>query len=102
MTTLTDLVSVLADLERERNETLERMAARLDALEARPEVYSVADFADVCGCHADTVRKAIDEDLIRSIQIGDRTTLIPSTELAGEWASDRRRRLLRPVQRGAA
>lgn len=95
MTTLADLVAVLAELERERNATLDRIAARLDALEARPEVYSVADFAGVCGCHPDTVRKAIDDDLIRSIQIGDRTTLIPSTELTGEWASDRRRRHLR-------
>lgn len=102
MTTLADLIQVLVDLERDRNEHLARIEARLEQLEPAATFFTVAQFAELADCHPATVRRAIDKDLIRTVKLGDQTEVIPASEAAGEFASERRRRRVRSVREAAA
>lgn len=99
MTTLSDLVQVLVDLERERNEHLDRIEARIAALEPAADFLTIAQFAERAHCHPSTVKRAIANDLIRTVKLGDNTEVIPASECVGEYASQRRRRQLGSVER---
>jgi hypothetical protein len=102
MTTLTDLVQVLVDLERDRNAHLARIEARIAALEPAPDFLTIPQFAERAQCHPSTVKRAIANDLIRTVKLGDNTEVIPATECLGEFASERRRRQLTSVRKATA
>lgn len=97
-----DVFAEMLRLEQQRSEDLAAIRARLDQLEGRPDAYTIPRFAEICHCSEKTIRRAIDDDLIRVIYLGDRTTVIPAAELDGHFASERARRQLRSIPGGAA
>lgn len=83
------LVEAAARLELAHVTELEAIRRRLDALEARPAMYTVPEFARLCGCSPRTVERAIAAGRIRVVELGPQTRVIPATELDGEYRSAR-------------
>jgi excisionase family DNA binding protein len=84
-----DLLLAAARMQAELVDELRAIRQRLDDLERRPDVLSIAEFAETCGCHPATVRRAIERGQIRVVTIGDQTRVIPVSELAGKYMNDR-------------
>lgn len=71
-------------MSHEERELLERIAARLDALEAKisvqPRAYKIRDAARMLGCSPTTVKGMIRAGELRTVLIGDRSH-VPMAEI---------------------
>lgn len=95
------LLEAAAELEVQHLELLERIDLRLGQLDRPVVTYTPRQFATVCHTSERTIRRAIDDDRIRIVVLGDRSIVIPSTELTGDFASHHRRRQIRAVRNSA-
>lgn len=84
-----DLLVAAGRLQGELVDELRAIRQRLDELERRPEVLTIAEFAEACRCHPSTVRRAIERGQLKVVTIGDNTRLIPASELAGAYMNER-------------
>jgi hypothetical protein len=85
---LETLVLDLVDVERGYRDELAAIHARLDQIEGRTGFLSISEFAERADCAPNTVRSAIENDLIRVVVLGPRTMVIPESELTGRYLSE--------------
>lgn len=78
MTSLNQVLIEIADLERRHVAELQQIRAHLERLTAPARGYTPAEFAKLCSVSESTVRRAIDAGRIPAIDLGDRSTVIPS------------------------
>lgn len=97
---LVEVVAMLARVEQERVREMAGIRAELARLKGPGDALTISEFARRAKCSPNTVRRAIDEGRLRTVDLGDRTTRVPSSELEGSFIAERRRRQLRTIDGG--